>query len=141
MTQDHLPVFETTLQKTNELLNMIADRFGWLDKHHAYNALRGVLHALRDRLPVENAVALGAQLPMLVRGVYYEGWKPSIVPLKMKRDDFLVEVEQLLSPTTEQKTEDIVNGVTHILAVHIDPGELKKVVKILPKDIASMLVH
>jgi uncharacterized protein (DUF2267 family) len=34
-----------------------------------------MLHALRDRLPPEIAVHLSAQLPMLVRGIYYEGWK------------------------------------------------------------------
>jgi uncharacterized protein (DUF2267 family) len=33
-----------------------------------------LLHAPRDRLPPEVAVHLGAQFPMLVRGVYYEGW-------------------------------------------------------------------
>jgi uncharacterized protein (DUF2267 family) len=34
----------------------------------AYAVLRGTLHVLRDRLPMEEAVHLGAQLPMLVRG-------------------------------------------------------------------------
>jgi uncharacterized protein (DUF2267 family) len=31
-----------------------------------------VLHALRDRLTVEEASDLAAQLPMLIRGLYYE---------------------------------------------------------------------
>jgi uncharacterized protein (DUF2267 family) len=52
------------------------------DRHHAYVALRAVLHALRDRLPPEVAVHLGAQLPILVRGIYYEGWHMAGKPVK-----------------------------------------------------------
>jgi Uncharacterized conserved protein (DUF2267) len=38
-------------------------------------ALRSVLHVLRNRLTPEQAVHLGAQLPLLVRGIFYEGWR------------------------------------------------------------------
>lgn len=138
MTQDHVSVFETTLQKTNELLNMMCDRFGWTDKHRSYGALRGVLHALRDRLPIESAVAFGAQLTMLIRGFYYEGWKPSAVPLKMKRDEFLAEVEEAIVLPVTQTTEEIVAGTIQMLATHIDPAELVKIKKVLPKDIVSL---
>lgn len=138
MSQEHLPVFETTLQKTNELLNMMADRFGWTDKHQSYGALRGVMHALRDRLPIENAAALGAQLPMLVRGFYYEGWRPSVVPIKMKKEEFLAEVEEAIRQPVPQTIEEIVVGTLQLLAAHIDPAEFLKIKKVLPKDIATL---
>ena len=54
----------------------------WENEHKAYLALRTVLHTLRDRLSVEEAVQLGAQLPMLIRGFYYEGWTLKQKPTK-----------------------------------------------------------
>ena len=73
MSQTGVTAFDSTLQTTNVWLHEIMDRMCWQDKHRAYHGLRAVLHALRDRLPVDQAAALGAQLPMLVRGFYYEG--------------------------------------------------------------------
>jgi len=78
MSQTGVAAFDSTIQTTNVWLHDIMERLGWQDRHRAYHALRAVLHALRDRLPVDQAAALGAQLPMLVRGFYYEGWHPLV---------------------------------------------------------------
>ena len=50
-----------------------AAALGTDDRQDAYRAVRGVLHTLRDRLPVEESAQLAAQLPTLLRGVFYEG--------------------------------------------------------------------
>jgi uncharacterized protein (DUF2267 family) len=42
--------------------------------------LRGYLYTLRNRLPVDEAAHLAAQLPKLLRGVYREGWRPRKSP-------------------------------------------------------------
>jgi uncharacterized protein (DUF2267 family) len=74
MSTTGLEIFDTTVQKTHIWLNEIMDELGWEDNwHRAYLALRTVLHELRDHLTTEEATDLGAQLPMLVRGFYYEG--------------------------------------------------------------------
>lgn len=82
MSNSGFAEFDTTIQKTNELLKEIETAFSWPEnrRNQSYAALRAVLHALRDRLPVEETVQLGTQLPMLIRGMYYEGWDPSKVP-------------------------------------------------------------
>jgi uncharacterized protein (DUF2267 family) len=75
MSATGLDVFDQTLQKTNIWLKEIMDDLG-PDRQRAYHALRAVLHTLRDRLTVEEAAHLSAQLPLLVRGIYFEGWHP-----------------------------------------------------------------
>jgi uncharacterized protein (DUF2267 family) len=70
MSQTALPQFDSTVQTTHVWLNDILERLGWEEPYRAYHALRAVLHALRDQLPVNQLAALAAQLPMLVRGFY-----------------------------------------------------------------------
>jgi hypothetical protein len=77
MSATGLEVFDTTLHKTNIWLNDLMQIGGWQDRQVAYRALRATLHALRDRLTIDEVAQLSAQLPMLIRGFYYENWDPS----------------------------------------------------------------
>ena len=131
-----LNVFDTTLEKTNEWLNEINDELGWDTKHAAYTALRSTLHALRDRLPVNEAAHLGAQLPMLIRGIYYEGWRPSDKPLKVRHlDEFLDHVAEECRTELDMPIEGMVRAVFHTLQRHISPGEITSVIRNLPNDL------
>ena len=81
-----LDVFDTTVQESNLWLKDVMERIGTDDRHRAYSTLRAVLHALRDRLGPANASHLGAQLPMLLRGLYYEGWHMTGTPSKERHE-------------------------------------------------------
>jgi uncharacterized protein (DUF2267 family) len=95
----------------------IADR-------NSYAALRAVLHTLRDRLPPDEAVDLAAQLPMLVRGFYFEGWHPSNQPLRYRdKDEFLARVRSQAPELAEEETERVVAVVFHELSGELDWGE------------------
>jgi uncharacterized protein (DUF2267 family) len=73
--------------------DQLRETAGLADRPAAYRALRATLHALRDRLTVEEVAQLGAQLPILVRGVYYEGWNPTGKPLKLRhKEEFLARI-------------------------------------------------
>jgi uncharacterized protein (DUF2267 family) len=90
-------VLDTSLQKTHEWLHEIGRELGFDNERAAYAALRATLHAVRDRLPTELVAHLGAELPMLVRGIYYDGWHPSAVKLKAAHDeDFLDAIRRKL---------------------------------------------
>lgn len=93
---DKLEVIDTTVQKTHEWLGTITEELGWGDKQLAYHGLRATLHALRDRIPVEEAAEFGAQLPLLIRGLYYEAWKPARTPHKERsKDEFLAHIRDI----------------------------------------------
>lgn len=132
-------IFATTIQKTNEILIDLEKELNWIgQRKRAYTLMRSTLHALRDRLPVFEAVEFGAQLPLLLRGAYYDGWKPSRVPIKMHKDEFLAYIENQFQFDLEIPIEKAVEAVFAVLRMHTDPDELDKIGKILPKNFAEM---
>ncbi len=140
MTQTCLTPFESTLQTTNIWFNEIQERMGWGEDHQrAYHALRAVLHALRDRLPVDQAAALAAQLPMLVRGFYYEGWHPHGKPVKERhKEDFLSHVAAAFGDDPDVDPERVTRAVLQVLSKHVSGGEVESVKQSLPSAIRSL---
>jgi uncharacterized protein (DUF2267 family) len=139
MSATGLTAFDSTIQTTNVWLNELMERLGWQDKHRAYHALRTVLHALRDRLSVDQAAALGAQLPMLVRGFYYEGWHPHGKPLKeRKQEEFLAPIGEAFREDLNVHPETVARAVFQVLARHVTPGEVAHVKVGLPGEIRSL---
>ena len=140
MTQSSLAPFESTLQTTNIWLSDILERLRWgLDHHRAYHALRAVLHALRDRLPVDQVAALAAQLPMLVRGFYYEGWHPHGKPVKERhKEDFLAHIAVVFRDDPDVEPERIVKAVFRVLSKHVTSGEIEGVKRSLPTEIRAL---
>jgi uncharacterized protein (DUF2267 family) len=139
MSATGLDVFDTTVQQTNLWLKAIQERLGTEDRHFAYLALRGTLHALRDRLPPELAVHLGAQLPMLVRGFYYEEWHPAGTPTRERHlDEFLEKVARVFVRERPADIETIVRAVLEVLAARLDPGQVSKVIHALPSELRGL---
>jgi uncharacterized protein (DUF2267 family) len=141
MAQTGLATFDTTLERTNHVLREIERAYGWPKerRNQAYAALRAVLHAVRDRLPVEETAQLAAQLPMLVRGMYYEGWDPSKVPAKMDREAFLDRVRREFPFEIDGGIERLTQTVLAALRQHITDGEWEDVKANFPKDLAGVL--
>lgn len=105
----------------------------WDDRHKAYLALRATLHALRDRLTVEEVAQLAAQLPMLVRGFYYEGWDPTGKPEKVRHeDDFLVRIGHGFREDDTIDPERVARAVFALLSAQVTAGEIEDVQQILP---------
>jgi uncharacterized protein (DUF2267 family) len=133
-----IDVFDSTLQKTTVWLNEIMAGVGVDDPHVAYIALRSALHALRDRLTLAEATQLGAQLPMLVRGLYYEGWSPTRNPVKWNAAGFLAHIRDGFRGIVDVEPEIVARAVFRVLAKHISSGELDDVRAILPADIRTL---
>lgn len=138
MAATGLDVFDSTLQKTNIWLKEIEAELG-PDRHRSYEALRAVLHALRDRLSVDEAAHLGAQLPMLVRGIYYEGYRPAGKPDKIRsREAFLDAVGAHFCNVRPVGAGDAVQAVFRVIARNCDPGEVRDVIVSLPGDVRGL---
>jgi len=136
MSDTGITAFDRTIHTTNIWLHDLMDRLGWPDKHRAYHALRAVLHALRDRLSVDQAAALGAQLPMLVRGFYYEGWHPHGKPIKeRKKEEFLAHIATAFPHDPLVNPEAVTRAVFEVIAKHVTLGEIEHVKITLPGEI------
>lgn len=133
MSDTQVPVLDHTVQQTNVWLKKLAADHHLGDRHHALSALRAVLHALRDRLTPEQAVHLGAQLPMLVRGLYYEGWHMAGKPTADRSvEDFVARVADGLPPQYPRDALAVTKAVLDLLWQELDPGETAKVIGTLP---------
>lgn len=140
MSQTGLAAFDSTLQTTNLWLHELMQELGWDDRHRAYQALRAVLHAVRDRLTVAEVADLGAQLPMLVRGIYYEGWNPAAsVGHVRQREEFLAPIGAAFRDRPEVSPEGVVWAVFKVLERHVSGGEMKDVKLLLPQRIRDLV--
>ena len=61
MSATGLKVFDKTLQETNHWLKITTGELGTDDRKMAFGTLRGALHAIRDRIGVDNAAHLGVR--------------------------------------------------------------------------------
>jgi uncharacterized protein (DUF2267 family) len=130
---------EHTVQLTHQWVNELDSRLGWENKHRAYRLLRTVLQAVRDWLPVNEAAGFGAQLPELLRGVYYEHWRPAATPVKQRhRDDFVERVDGAFANDPLVFAADAITAVFELLSDKIAAGEIEKVRHALPADLRTL---
>jgi uncharacterized protein (DUF2267 family) len=140
MSANGLDVFDRTLETTHIWLNEICNDLG-PDKQVAWKVLSTVLQKLRDRLTLNLAAHLGAQLPLLIRGVYYDQFEPGHMPSEHRnRADFVGEVAEWLSDTRPVDPEEAIRSVFRVLSRHISEGQINKVRDALPKSLRQMWV-
>ena len=135
-----LGVLDTTLQKTHEWLRDIKKELGFDNDRAAYAALRATLHGLRDLLGTDQVARLGAQFPMLVRGIYYEGWNPPpIATARPSRNGFFDSIRHELREHHElQNTERVARIVFGVIATHLTAGEIEHIVPSLPREVRAL---
>jgi uncharacterized protein (DUF2267 family) len=139
MSTTGLPAIDHTVQLTNEWLRDLMRMLDWEDKHRAYRLLRVTLQSLRDWLSVDEASNLGAQLPTLVRGIYYEGWHPAGTPTHpRKKEDFLARIEKAFTTDPLDNTEEAVSAVFALLDRHVTAGEVEDVREAMTKHLREL---
>ena len=135
----NITAFETTVQKTHIWLEELRQDLDLETQAQAYFTLRGVLHALRDRLTPDEAAQLASQMPMLVRGFFFEGWRPSATPTKQRsRKIFLRTIQGALQPAERVDPEQALKAVFALLGRHITAGEIDDVAHMLPEEVRDL---
>ncbi|MGO9247705.1 MAG: DUF2267 domain-containing protein [Solirubrobacteraceae bacterium] len=133
-------VIERSVEKAHIWLKELAEELGVEDRQYAYRALRAVLHALRDRLTVDVAAKLAAQLPTLIRGIYYEDWDPSRTPLPIHDvEAFLDHVVKEGHMAGETEASLAVTAVARVLREHVTEGEIDDVLAVLPDKLKVLI--
>jgi uncharacterized protein (DUF2267 family) len=139
MSATGLEVFDKTLQTTHIWLDQIMERIG-PDRHTAWRVLGVVLRALRDRLPPELAVHFGAQLPLLIRGAYYDQWRlGSGMDRTRSGEVFLKHLSEDLAGGRPVGAEDAALAVLGVVVRHVTPGQLANVRDALPAELRALL--
>ena len=134
-------VFDDTIQRTNTWLKDLMQELNWSDRRKTYVVFRCVLHALRDHLSVRDAVHVGEQLPMLIRGAYYEHWEPSGKPSPLRsREEFFSGLAGSLSRDGENtaSAETVTRAVFRLLDRKATEGEIADLQAILPPAVTDL---
>lgn len=139
MTTTGLDVFDKAVQKTNLWLKDLQRILPGADRKRAFAALFAVLRALRDRLTADEAFQLGAQLPMILRGFYFEDWEADRPPSRERTlDHFLARVAEGLTEFPGASPEPATRAVFQLLADHVPGGEIDDVCGRLPRAVRDL---
>ncbi|MFZ5480441.1 MAG: DUF2267 domain-containing protein [Myxococcota bacterium] len=125
-------LFHETIQHSGDWLREICCDLGSFDLRDGLHAMRAVFGVLREHLPVEEGAHLAAQLPVLVRGLYYDGWRPTFHQRARSHEEFVARVRDNLlgqRPVDPQRACEAVFGA---LSRHVTRGELEDVRACLP---------
>jgi uncharacterized protein (DUF2267 family) len=138
MSATGLDVFDKTLQSTHIWLDELMQEIG-PDRQVAWHVLGAVLRGIRDRVPLELAVHLGGQLPILIRGTYYDQWAaPGTIQKFRSLDEFLEPIGRELANTRPVNVRDATRSVFQVLSRHGNQGQIEKVRNALPEEIRNI---
>jgi uncharacterized protein (DUF2267 family) len=119
--------FTQAADQAQHWVNELAGELDWSERR-AHRLLRSVLHALRDWLTQEEMADLAAQLPVLIRGIYFEGWKPSESPAwDRRKDEFVDRVQGEMANDAIGDPDYAIAAVFRLLDRHLDRGEVEQV--------------
>jgi uncharacterized protein (DUF2267 family) len=132
LTRD-IEVFETWLKA-------VAQEAAIDDPDDAYAALRAVARTLRERLSAAEAAHLSAQLPLILRGLYYEGYRPTDLPAVHGMAGFAAHVERRLAGRLAGRDPaGLAAAVGRVIGARVSAGEVAHVCANLPEDLRPLL--
>jgi uncharacterized protein (DUF2267 family) len=138
MESNVVGAFDATVRESNDWLQDVMRETG-LDERRALIALRGVLHAVRDETTVRQSSYLVAQMPALIRGIYFEGWDAARAPVAdHDARRFLERVRSALGEIGgEIDVARVARAVFHVLERRI-PEAAARLKRMLPRELREL---
>lgn len=128
----HVRVFENSVQKSEGWIKEMQSELDWVSADSAYHLLRSVLHVLRDNFSIDEAAHFSAQLPLVLRGTFYECWNPQKNQVQgLTKEEFLNAVRSNMGPS-DRLNYDFEKGVVVAVGVimnHISQGEMDDIIQ------------
>lgn len=139
MSNTGITAFTRAAQQAQQWVNELNDDLNWEDKGRAYHLLRSVLHTTRDFLSIEEVADLSAQLPIVIRGVFFEEWDPATAPVwKRKKQDFVAQIAREFENEPLENIDEAVAAVFRLLDRHISQGEITQVRNSMQKSLRKL---
>ncbi|MEW9920954.1 DUF2267 domain-containing protein [Marimonas sp. MJW-29] len=139
MSDQGLQMIDHAAQVTHEWINELAERLDWSSKRSALRLMRVTLQNLRDHLLVNELAQFSAQLPLLIRGILFEGWVPKRTPVKDRSAaTFIAAIEEKLGQTAEYRGAEDIRCVFDMLNNRVSRGEIEDVRASLPEGIRGL---
>jgi uncharacterized protein (DUF2267 family) len=138
MRDYEVEALDSTMVNSELWLDDLMDELGTDSRNDAWEVLTAVLHGLRDRLPPEEVADLAIQLPMLVRGMFFDGWRPSPSAVGWSRAGFAAELETRVAADGHEASERCAVAVFRVLIHRVSPHEMSDVVAALPGEVRTL---
>jgi uncharacterized protein (DUF2267 family) len=136
MTRSSTPTIDHAEEVAHDWINELGDYLDWSNDARTHHLLRTVLHAIRDFLAVDEAADLAAQLPVLIRGIYYDGWDPSSTPERPHTAEaFMNRIKAAFARDPLDNPEAAIACVIKLLNRHVTSGEMSQVRQSMRKDL------
>jgi uncharacterized protein (DUF2267 family) len=139
MSAKGLEVIDHTVQLTHEWINDLKERLAWASPRDVLRLFRVTITAVRDHLGHDEAAQFASQMPLLIRGMYFEGWRPSATPVASRNaGDFLKRIEHEVAGVAEYDGREDISLVFQMLNGRLSEGEIADVRVALPKAIRDL---
>lgn len=139
MSAQGLEVIDHTVQLTHGWINDLRGRLGWESSRDVLRLLRVTLLQVLDHLNHDELAQLSAQMPILIRGMFFEGWSPSKTPVRERTtESFLAPIEEKVGHVQGWRGLEDVTAVFETLNSKVSQGEIEDVRAGLPQSIRDI---
>lgn len=134
-----IPALEDALRDAQGWLASAGHRINTRSSQVALACLRGTLHTLRAQLDVRRAIEVGERLPLVMRGVFFDGWDPhDAPPPAATKDEFVGRVAADNGRNPRIKAERAAKAALEVIFERLPAAVTARIVERLPENLREL---